>query len=269
MTPTRSKSFKRPPGKHRNSGFTLTELLVVIVIVAVLATLTFTLVSRARESARQVGCLSNLKNIAGAVMLYASDNGDNLPFEVTSPPDNPGTHSSIWQQDLGAYVQYPKANTGESGGERKSLPGSCWHCPSANKKRSWSGTEPDYAAMIRYSNAPGSPGVFSRNGWGTNVPALKRAAISEPSRCMMVFDSCDGTSVLNGSWSSPANKANLGEISAGVPKSRVAPRHGYNGKDSRTGRFGVVYCDGHAEAFQYGDPRLRDPNFVKASTVPF
>jgi prepilin-type processing-associated H-X9-DG protein len=54
------------------------------------------------------------------------------------------------------------------------------------------------------------------------------------------------------------NKQNLAasQITAAAPPSGLGPRHGYDGKDSRSGRFGALFCDGHAEMFSYGDTRL-------------
>jgi len=56
---------------HR--GFTLIELLVVIAIIAILAAILFPVFARAREKARQTSCLSNEKQIALALLMYAQD----------------------------------------------------------------------------------------------------------------------------------------------------------------------------------------------------
>src|SRR3990172_4693921 len=58
---------------RRRSGFTLIELLVVIAIIAILAAMLFPVFARARESARKVQCLSNVKNIAIAYQMYLAD----------------------------------------------------------------------------------------------------------------------------------------------------------------------------------------------------
>src|SRR5262249_8501503 len=57
---------------HR-TGFTLIELLVVIAIIAILAAILFPVFAQAREKARQTQCVSNMKNIGTAVMMYNQD----------------------------------------------------------------------------------------------------------------------------------------------------------------------------------------------------
>ena len=63
----------------RRRGFTLIELLVVIAIIAILAAILFPVFARAREKARQASCLSNVKQIMTAVMMYIQDYDSRLP----------------------------------------------------------------------------------------------------------------------------------------------------------------------------------------------
>ena len=64
-------------------GFTLIELLVVIAIIAILAAILFPVFAQAREKARATQCLSNLKQLATAVQMYAQDNGEKLPGAIS------------------------------------------------------------------------------------------------------------------------------------------------------------------------------------------
>lgn len=60
-------------GAGRKFGFTLIELLVVIAIIAILAALLFPVFARAKASAKQTVCLSNLKQIGSSIALYMND----------------------------------------------------------------------------------------------------------------------------------------------------------------------------------------------------
>src|SRR5882672_9896557 len=62
------------------SAFTLVELLVVIAIIAVLIAILLPALARIREAAQSTACLSNMRQLAMAIHLYANDNKDRLPF---------------------------------------------------------------------------------------------------------------------------------------------------------------------------------------------
>src|SRR3954469_24484325 len=68
------------------SGFTLTELLVVIGIIAVLMALLMPALSAAREQAKRASCANNLRQIGVAEFAYAADNQGYLTpcFQVNS-----------------------------------------------------------------------------------------------------------------------------------------------------------------------------------------
>lgn len=65
---------------HRQSAFTLVELLVVVGIIAVLIGLLIPTLARAQESARRAACLSNLRQVHHAFAFYALDNKDRVPL---------------------------------------------------------------------------------------------------------------------------------------------------------------------------------------------
>src|SRR5437763_14539096 len=69
--------------RNRKAAFTLIELLVVIAIIAIIAAILFPVFARAREKARQATCLSNLKQLGAAVMMYMSDYDEAFPFVLS------------------------------------------------------------------------------------------------------------------------------------------------------------------------------------------
>lgn len=86
-------------------AFTMIELLVVIAIIAILAALIFPVFARAKAAAKQSACLSNLKQIGSAIMIYMSDYDDVFPSAV-DPVDK--FRPEIWssQPDFQARIPY-------------------------------------------------------------------------------------------------------------------------------------------------------------------
>jgi prepilin-type N-terminal cleavage/methylation domain-containing protein/prepilin-type processing-associated H-X9-DG protein len=71
-------------GRRWSFGFTLVELLIVIAVIVVLASLLLPVLSAARAKSQQTACLNNLKQLATCWLMYANDNGskyaNNLPL---------------------------------------------------------------------------------------------------------------------------------------------------------------------------------------------
>jgi len=82
----------------RTRGFTLIELLVVIAIIAILAAILFPVFAKARAKARQTACLSNIKQISLALMMYAQD------YDEAYPVVNEATGYDWWPT-LQPYVK--------------------------------------------------------------------------------------------------------------------------------------------------------------------
>ena len=72
-------SANHKSGKRCTSAFTLVELLVVIGIIAILIAVLLPALRTARESARTITCLSNLKQLMTAMQLYANESRTYLP----------------------------------------------------------------------------------------------------------------------------------------------------------------------------------------------
>lgn len=84
----------------RRRGFTLVELMVVIVIVAVLSSLAFMMANRAKQAAKNAATLNNLREIGTGVAAWMSENGNFYP------PcwDNTKGNNRSWAQTLDPYI---------------------------------------------------------------------------------------------------------------------------------------------------------------------
>jgi prepilin-type N-terminal cleavage/methylation domain-containing protein/prepilin-type processing-associated H-X9-DG protein len=196
---------------HRRPGFTLIELLVVIAIIAILAAILFPVFAQAREKARAINCVSNLRNVSTAIMMYVQDNDENMPYYETTPPPAP-LPRNFWFLQITPYLKADKI----------------YSCPSLNV------TTTTFAAV------PNRVVGYGVNA-GTHVfpnypdPAISLAAFATPAGVLMMCDSAFQDPTY-GNSGYPVVYCPLRTV-AGVVNGAVAARH--------FGGANVAFLDGH------------------------
>ncbi len=100
--------------QNNRRGFTLIELLVVIAIIAILAAILFPVFAQAKEAAKKTSCLSNLKQVGLALMMYANDN-DDMHAQAEYGGAGAGPHIT-WTTVAYPYIKNGDFKVDDSGG---------------------------------------------------------------------------------------------------------------------------------------------------------
>ena len=130
---------------RRKSGFTLIELLVVIAIIAILAAILFPVFARARETARNATCKSNLHELGIAITTYIGDYDSTLPSSAIAVSLAGGANSRLMFITGSGFATAAAA------------------LPSASPKMSWAQIIYDYVKNkdIMYCPSDSSTGALS------------------------------------------------------------------------------------------------------------
>jgi prepilin-type N-terminal cleavage/methylation domain-containing protein len=147
------------------AGFTLVELLTVVAIISILIALLLPAVIGARRAAQAVACASNMRQIYNAMVAYAVDNRDVLPWAELSYPNPSGGDDIMltWDDLLNRYLG---GSASESDLNSPALPRarSVLQCPADDVDRSTPGvTRPLYRrsyAMVRGYGYDPTRGVY-------------------------------------------------------------------------------------------------------------
>lgn len=234
--------------RDNQGGFTLVELLVVLVIIGILAALILTGLTGAKVNARRIQCANNVRQLGLALQGFVTENHA-YPLLI-----NPLAKTGIYPEFYSSWVaalQRSELSSSTTGLRASAyLTEGVWKCPSATKPPNWPRdmAYPSYGyncyGMSRQTDTD-SLGLGGHYVWQNSLgqehlpaPPVNESEVISPSELLAVGDGftgangviCDGGSFL---WRIGGREDKLG----GTRRSHA--RH--------QGKAAVVFCDGHTE----------------------
>jgi len=218
----------------RRRAFTLVELLVVIGIIALLIAILMPALSRAREQTQRVSCMSNMRQLGLAMMMYVGDNKGTFPFAAVSPlPEDWIYWHAGRNRDEAPLVKYHGGRYNEK----------LYRCPSdvvENRRTQTLGL--DFSYTVNWNIC-----CYTGRGYPANIYPPRIANIPNASQKILMIDESWET-IDDGCWA-PENWFQDTQNMLSIRHDKQAEKaKNLNQQDVlRAGRGNVVFADGHAD----------------------
>lgn len=236
----------------QKKAFTLIELLTVIAVIAILASLLLPAMTKAKEKAQGSQCLNNQRQLSLAWRMYADDNNDRL----VQAWDGPISTNQAWIVD--DYIGYLPVTWNADTTIKKSpfwpYCGSLgiYKCPANNQR-------PDFITNTKLDPVVWSMAINSYMGWNGSEhpdyePMTDFRKISAVSPDLFVFiDQREEGFIIGATWNmSLGGDDNLDNFPA------CAHNHAAS----------LTFADGHSEAHRWRDPRTTPARTAAAGGYP-
>jgi prepilin-type N-terminal cleavage/methylation domain-containing protein/prepilin-type processing-associated H-X9-DG protein len=223
---------------HRRRGFSIVELLVVVGIIALLISILLPAMGHARESARQVSCFSNLRQLGTAAVAYLSDNGGWFPTSSPRSPSSLSMSDWVWWRASSVHsADVTQSRLAKYVGRNNFA--QVMRCPSDEGKRTamW-GSDPAYE--YSYTMNIWLAGYQYNLARTTNMTEVKN-----PSGKLLFAEEDERSLNDGGFWHAFAPGTGCDWLSIRHDRRRVLPDTFQDANMDRRGN--VAFCDGHAE----------------------
>ena len=239
--------------RGKKNGFTLTELLVVIAVIAILAALLLPALSKSKSRTQTIACLNNLRQLSTCWQLYTGDNNDLLV-----PNDNiaGGAPGPSWCQGTGILETNTTAiESGLLFGYNRST--ALYHCPAdVSTVVSLSGTKLSQLRNRSYNLSQSVNG--DPTAWlATHIPNFNKFSQingPSPSQCLVFIDENEDT-MLDTHFGMPT--ANYGNTN-----------QWWDMPSNRHGQGAILsFADSHAEHWRWAVPKIAQSNPMPVTTA--